>query len=77
MHGNSKRENREIPSVSSSSVAIPSAEERSANLSEGTADMNADGKSDESILPAKREEAQWKSSGKGQAYSVDSPQSIG
>ena len=34
-------------------VAYRHGGERSANLSEGTADMNADGKSDESIVPAK------------------------
>lgn len=44
MCGNSKRENREIPSV-------PSTQGRSENLSEGKADMNADGKSDESVVP--------------------------
>jgi RNA-directed DNA polymerase len=48
MRGNLKRENREIPS---DPVAI-SAAGRSANLSEGTADMNADGKSDRSVLPS-------------------------
>jgi hypothetical protein len=48
MSGNSKRENREIPLVSS----LRSRRERSANISGGTADMNADGKSDESIVCA-------------------------
>ena len=49
MSGNSKRENREIPSVSCLQRRL----ERSANTSGGNADMNADGKSDGSIVPAK------------------------
>ena len=47
MSGNSKRENREIPMVSNSKE-----EERSVNVSDGTADMHAMGKSDGSIVPA-------------------------
>jgi hypothetical protein len=53
MCGNFKRENREIP-------LVPRAEPagylrgRSANLSEGTADVNVDGKSDDFIVPTKR-----------------------
>ncbi len=49
MSGNSKRENREIPLVS----CLYRRQERSANISGGNADMNADGKSDGSIVPAK------------------------
>jgi group II intron reverse transcriptase/maturase len=48
MSGNSKRENREIPSVSDR------VSERPANLSEGKASMHADGKSDGSVLPTTR-----------------------
>ncbi len=47
MSGNSKRENREIPIVSNSKD-----EERSVNVSDGTADVYAMGKSDGSIVPA-------------------------
>ena len=50
MCGNSKRENREIPTVPWS--AHGRTQGRSVNLSEGTADMNAVGKSDESVVPA-------------------------
>jgi group II intron reverse transcriptase/maturase len=46
MSGNFKHENREIPSISKS---IDS--ERSANVSDGKADVNTGGKSDESIVP--------------------------
>ena len=49
MRGHSKRENREIPSASES---IDS--ERSENVTDGNADVYADGKSDDSIVPAKR-----------------------
>lgn len=42
------RENREIPSVSQ----ITFDRERSANVSDGKADMHADGKSHESVVPA-------------------------
>ena len=48
MRGHSKRENREIPSVPRSCRG------RLANLSEGTANMYADGKSDDSILLSTR-----------------------
>ena len=48
MSENFKRENREIPSVSQLTFDW----ERSANVSDGTADMYADGKSDEPVLPA-------------------------
>lgn len=48
MSGSSKRENREIPAVSK-----PSGPERSANVPDGTADMDAAGKSDGSVVPAK------------------------
>jgi len=43
---NPRRENREIPLVP---VKVAG---RSANLSEGTADMNADGKSDSFVVPS-------------------------
>ena len=49
MCGNSSRENREIPSASKS-IDL----ERSANVTDGNADVYADGKSDDSIVPAKR-----------------------
>lgn len=49
MSGNSKRENREIPMVSNSKE-----EERPENVSDGNAGMYAMGKSDGSIVPAKR-----------------------
>ena len=48
MSRNSKRENREIPSVSPPDAG----RERSVNVSDGTADMHTDGKSDESVVPA-------------------------
>ena len=48
MRGHSKRENREIPSVPRSCRG------RLANLSEGTANMYADGKSDDSIVLSTR-----------------------
>ena len=47
MSGNFKRENREIPMVSNSKD-----EERSVNVSDGTADVYAKGKSDGSIVPS-------------------------
>jgi hypothetical protein len=50
MRGNSRRENREIPSVSHLAFNW----ERSENVSDGTADMYADGKSHDPIVPAKR-----------------------
>ncbi len=49
MCGNSKRENREIPSA-----PRRRRRGRSANLTEGTANMYADGKSDGSIVPSTR-----------------------
>ncbi len=49
MRRHPKRENREIPSVPE---LIDS--ERSENVSDGNADVYADGKSDDSIVPAKR-----------------------
>ena len=48
----SKRENREIPSVPSAELETANCLDAQANLSEGTAEMNADGKSDESIVPS-------------------------
>ncbi len=45
----SKRENREIPSVSESTGS-----ERSENVTDGNTDVYADGKSDGPIVPAKR-----------------------
>lgn len=47
MRQHSNRENREIPLVSDSSES-----ERSANVSDGKADMHADGKSHGSVVPA-------------------------
>ena len=47
MRQNSNRENREIPSVSDSSES-----ERSANVSDGKADMHVGGKSHGSVVPA-------------------------
>ncbi len=49
MYGNFKRENREIPSA-----PWRRRRGRSANLTEGTAGMHADGKSDGSIIPTTR-----------------------
>jgi hypothetical protein len=49
MHENSKRENREIPSV-----PWRRRRGRLANLTEGTAGMYTDGKSDDSIVPSTR-----------------------
>ena len=72
MCGNSSRENREIPSVSQSIDW-----ERSANVPDGNADASADGKSDDSIVPAKRankartlvaEPAEERGSPKGNTY---------
>jgi|GEM_PF-1826668 len=51
MSGNHKRENREIPLAP---VLDSSNTGRSANLSEGNADMNADGKSDDFVVPSTR-----------------------
>ena len=47
MRQHSNRENREIPLVSDSAES-----ERSANVSDGKADMHADGKSHGSVVPA-------------------------
>lgn len=47
MSGNSKRENREIPTAS-----LPSGGERSVNASGGKTDRYAEGKSDGSVVPA-------------------------
>ena len=49
MYGNSKRENREIPSA-----PWRQRRGRSANLTEGTAGMHAFGKSDDFIVPSTR-----------------------
>ena len=57
MSGNSTRENREIPSVTGSSTP-----DRLAKATSYTASMNAGGKSDEQVVPAKRsnnEEQSW------------------
>ena len=51
MRGNSKRENREVPSVSSPIRGDHGGGERSENVSDGTADMNTDGNSDEPVVP--------------------------
>ena len=52
---NFKRENREILLVSTSRRGtIAAGVERSENVSDGNADMNAKRKSDDSIVPAKR-----------------------
>ena len=53
MCGNFKRENREIPSVPCTAPE-GNLQGLSANLSEGTADMNADGKSDDFVVPSTR-----------------------
>jgi hypothetical protein len=50
MCGNFKRENRDLPSVPG--LAQRPGSGRSANLTEGTADMNAEGKSDGSVVPS-------------------------
>lgn len=47
MPQDSNRENREVPSVSQWAIDW----ERSANVSDGKADMHADGKSHESVVP--------------------------
>ena len=63
MCGNFKRENREIPSVPCTAPE-GNLQGRSANLSEGTADMNADGKSDDFVVPSTRTNKaapQWRS----------------
>lgn len=53
MRGNSRRENREIRSVSAGLGGRSTlAAERSSNVTGGTGDMNADRKSDESVVPA-------------------------
>ncbi len=49
MYGNSKRENREIPSA-----PWRRRQGRPANLTEGTAGMNADGKSDDFVVLSTR-----------------------
>jgi len=51
MCGHSKRENREIPSIP---AFDPSNAGRLANLSEGTAGMDVDGKSDDFVVPSTR-----------------------
>lgn len=51
MCGNSKRENREIPSVPCIEP-LSSPQGRSENATGSTADMNADGKSDGSVVPS-------------------------
>jgi RNA-directed DNA polymerase len=48
MSGNSKRENREVPPASQLAFDW----ERSANVTDGTADAHASGKSDGSVVPA-------------------------
>lgn len=52
MRGNPKRENREIPSVPR--LGLDRVRGRSANLSEGTAEMNVDGKSNDFAVLATR-----------------------
>ncbi len=55
MCGNFKRENREILLVSTPRRGmVTTGAERSENVSDGNADMNANRKSDDSIVPAKR-----------------------
>ena len=49
MRGNSRRENRELPSAPGFDSSNAG---RSANLSEGKADMHADGKSDDVVVPS-------------------------
>ena len=53
MDGNFNHENREIPSVPRTAPE-GNLQGRSANLSEGTADMNADGKSDDFVVLSTR-----------------------
>ena len=53
MDGNFNHENREIPSVPRTAPE-GNLQGRSANLSEGTADMNVDGKSDDFVVPLTR-----------------------
>ena len=54
MYQNSKRENREILLVYVEKTGVACQEtERSENVSDGTADMNANRKSDDPIVPAK------------------------
>jgi len=50
MRGDSKRENREIPSASGAKPLCGSLPERPANLSEGNVGMNAFGKSDDFVV---------------------------
>jgi RNA-directed DNA polymerase len=52
MREHSKRENREILLVSPEQRHGPCPRERSENVTDGTADMNANRKSDESVVPA-------------------------
>jgi RNA-directed DNA polymerase len=60
MSGNSTRENRETPSVSGSSRP-----DRLAKVTSYTASMNADGESDEQVVPAKRSNNEGRSSEEG------------
>src|SRR5262249_40228124 len=59
MSGNSTRENRETPSVSGSSTP-----DRLEKATSYTSSMNADGESDEQVVPAKR-------SNKGERYPAE------
>jgi hypothetical protein len=80
MYGNSKRENREILLVSlRSRWHVIGRAERSENVTDGTADMNAKRKSDGPIVPAKRtnktgtpaaESVEERGSPKGRASSI-------
>jgi RNA-directed DNA polymerase len=79
MHGNSRRENREILLVSSRQRHIQCPGERPENVNDGNAGMNANRKSDGPIVPAKRtnktetpatESAEERGSPKGNAASI-------
>ena len=86
MSENSKRENREILFVSTR-VQQRTWEERSENVTDGNADMNADRKSDESVVPAKSanngttdvpaESAEERDSTKRNAQQTDLPRTPG
>jgi group II intron reverse transcriptase/maturase len=81
MRGNLKRENREIPSVAET-VSVAG---RFENLSEGKSNVNADGKSDRSVVPSTRanndaaeasaESAEERDRAKRNAESSDPPRS--
>ena len=81
MRGNLKRENREIPSVPIANAVAG----RFENLSEGKSNVNADGKTDRSVVPSTRanndaaeasaESAEERDRAKRNAESSDLPRS--